>query len=66
MCNKCKNTGYVIEREDDLDEICPCAAGQALCGGVIIDDRQDQGNDSLGLGKPDPAVVGGKNLPFDD
>ena len=24
----------------------------------------DQGNDTLGMGKPDPAVVGGKDLPF--
>jgi hypothetical protein len=53
MCNKCNDTGYVAQGdvEFEADEICTCAAGQALCGGVITDGRQDQGNDSLGMAK---------------
>jgi len=67
MCNKCNDTGYVgeFEGEDFIGEdICLCPAGKALCGGTIVDGRQGQGNDSLGLGTPDPSVVGGRDLPF--
>ncbi len=41
---------------------CPHCTGEQR----VVYGRQDQGNDSLGLGKPDPTVVGGKHLPFID
>ena len=41
MCDKCNDTGYIIEREDDIDEICNCSIGKSLCSGEIEDDILD-------------------------
>lgn len=41
MCNKCNDTGYVFDEVEEIDGICTCAAGQALCGGTITDGRDE-------------------------
>ena len=59
FCKKCNDTGYAIEREDSIDEICDCAAGRKLTGGVIMDGRTVQGDQDIfnEMGKEDPREV---------